>query len=93
MKDTVEVIINEGGFTCTTTNAFGEKPKNCQECSCGLNEPYPCEEWVIWKQAENDRITYEIKNYIALLSDPPQHYYKPGTIHQARIENGKAVIL
>lgn len=98
-KDTVEVIINEGGLTCTTTNPLGEKPIILRDSENSVGP----EEYKAWQQAEKDRITYDIlmppcpplidretgeEHYF-----PSMHKYKVGTIHRARIENDKAVIL
>lgn len=131
IKDIVEVIINEGGLTCTTTNPFGnEKP--CyydfdhydHDYGGNIQSPDEAAEYANavdeWKQAENDRITYDIENqdyilhrklnpvccgnfdkYGGCCNNPfpedvvvgEQWKFEPGTIHRARIENGKAVIL
>lgn len=103
-KETVEVIINEGGLTCTTTNQLGERPK-LYDCWSHVLWEVNLE---LWQQAENDRITYEIVTILCsehcddclfkrkqFCDDFRRKHFKiePGTIRQARIENGKAVIL
>lgn len=103
-KDTVEVIINEDKLTCTTTNPL-PKPTYIKTSFPAIDRVANKKLDERWRQAESERKTYEIdfsklSNAIEALENAVggkvshvSYGYEPGTIHQARIENGKAVIL
>lgn len=89
MKDTVEVIINPDGKSCTTLNPLGNSAREYHASRYGT-ELFWFDSKNKWQQAESERKTHEIANAKEIANIIR---FKPGTTHKAQIINNKAVIL
>lgn len=102
----MQVIINEGGLTCTTVNHLGGYPSPRSKAEKIIDkkqfESYEndCNKRAAWHKAQSERQTFEIEHECEEgvcsveipLSLKTRCRLIPGTTHEAQIVNGKAVI-
>jgi hypothetical protein len=94
MKDTIQVEIISP-TQAKELNLLGEKPEKFGR-TFTANSLMAFNEYLqSWKESEANRRVFEIENNKQLLTNPPQPFYKIGSIHTAEIIEGtnKCIII